>query len=121
MKSKLLSVVFACGVTLTLGGCLIARSTSVYETGQRVTEHTKHQITIGETTDEWLLATLGEPTDRQTVEDQPNTEIWRYTYKKREESGGAVFLLFAGSSSKSTSTTTYFEVTDGVVTKYWSE
>jgi len=121
MKKKILTLVILAGSTIALSGCLIASSNSTYETGRRVTDNTKSQVHIGHTSDDWLVATLGEPTERSKVEGQDNVEIWRYSYNKREESGGTVFLLFAGSSSKTISTTTYFELTDGVVTRYWSE
>lgn len=121
MKRTPLTLAALMAITVTLGGCLVSSSTSSYETGRRVTDETTAQIVPGETTREWLLATLGEPTARTTVEGEEGVEIFRYDWQKREESGGAVFLLFAGSSSKSTRHTTYFEITNGVVTRYWAE
>lgn len=52
---------------LSLPGCLAASSSSSYETGRQVTSATIDKITIGQTTENWLLGTLGEPTNRQVV------------------------------------------------------
>lgn len=107
---------------MSLGGCLLATSSSTYETGRLVSSNTLSRVEIGKTTESWLLGTLGEPSSRATVnEANPKVEILRYDYTKREESGGALFLIFAGSSTKSTTNSTWFEVTDGVVTNHGTD
>lgn len=108
------------GVSWSLGGCLIASSTSMHESGRRVSASTLSQIEADVTTDAWLLAALGEPTARMKIEGGEG-EILRYDYQRRRESSGAVFLLFAGSSSETIESSTYFEVKDGIVVRFWSE
>lgn len=102
-------------------GCLITSASRVDESGVRVSPQTLEQVEPGETTEQWLVATLGEPTARSTVEGEDGTEILRYTYRRVESSKGAVFLIFGGSRRHEESQTTYFEVTDGVVTRMWTE
>lgn len=112
----------ALGTFLTLAtGCLISHSSDTFETGHRVSPATLSEVEVGHTTRDWLIATLGEPTSSQLVNEHPHIEMLKYSYKKRKESSGSVFLIFAGSSSSSRHSTTYFELTNGVVTSYWSD
>jgi len=102
-------------------GCLIGTSNKVKESGTPVADTTLRQVEIGKTTESWLLATLGPPTTRSKVDDQPGVEIFAYNHQVVRTSGGYVFLLFSGSNEKVDQHRTVFEITDGVVTKYWSE
>lgn len=106
------SVVFA-------SGCLVMRGSSTGESGVQITEPTLQQIKPGETTEAWLVAAAGEPTSRRSVDER--TSILRYDHTVTTASGGAVFLLFAGGDEEHTTTSTLFEVTDGVVTRFWTE
>ncbi|MGI9015245.1 MAG: hypothetical protein ACR2GY_13500 [Phycisphaerales bacterium] len=119
-----MSTVAAMSLVMFIGsasGCLISSSNSSYETGRRVSQDTMSQVEIGHTSEAWLIATLGEPTTRTTVQGSEHICILRYDYQQRKESGGAVFLLFAGSSSSSNSHSTFFETTHGVVSRMWTE
>lgn len=104
-----------------LTGCLITSSKQVKETGTPVSSTTLRQVEPGVTTKDWLLATLGPPTSRKCVEDQGNVEILAYQHEVVKTSRGKVFLLFSGSSNTVEAQKTFFEVTDGVVTRYWTE
>lgn len=108
-------------VLTTAGGCLIVGGRYVEERGVQLSGPTLQQVEVGQTTEAWLLATLGEPTERRAVEGMPNVQILKYTHTIHREEGGAVFILFAGGSHTREVTTTYFELTDGVVTKFWTE
>ena len=118
-------ICIAAGLTsamaLAAGGCLITSGKSYEESGVRVTGSTLQQIVPGETTGQWVVTTLGEPTSRRTVPDQPNVEILRYEFVRKKSEGGTVFLLFAGGSKSKEISTALFEVTDGVVTRHWTE
>ena len=105
----------------TATGCLIGTSNSVKESGTPVSGTTLRQVEVGKTTESWLLATLGPPTTRAKVNDQPGVEILTYNHRVVRESHGHVFLLFSGSNEKVDSNRTFFEISDGVVSKYWSE
>ncbi|MHC4989386.1 MAG: hypothetical protein ACYTGC_00255 [Planctomycetota bacterium] len=103
------------------GGCLVMSGKSSDEWGVRITDATLTNVVPGETTEAWLLATLGEPTERQAVEGQEGTQILKYRYSRNRSEGALVFLIFAGGSSQRESVTTFFEVVDGVVTRHWTE
>lgn len=109
------------GGVLASAGCLVSSSNKTVESGTRVSGATFDTIQIGQTTEAWLIATLGPPTSRTPVENQPGVEILRYDYSRVEQSAGAVFLIFGGRTSRTTTSRAFFEVTNGVVTRYWQE
>ena len=114
------------GVALTAfvfaaSGCLITTGSSINEYGTLVTQKTLDQIVLGATSEAWVIATLGEPTDVTTVDGDQNVRILTYEHTVERDSGGTVlFLIAAGSETKSTQRA-YFEITDGVVTRHWIE
>lgn len=120
MTSRFLPMLAAGGFLAAASGCLVTHGSSHEETGVRVSHHTLNQVTVGSTTEEWLLATLGEPTSRSWVEGT-NQEILRYEHHVDHEEAGTVFLIFAGGKDYSRTSVTYFELTEGVVTKFWTE
>jgi outer membrane protein assembly factor BamE (lipoprotein component of BamABCDE complex) len=105
----------------TSGGCLVMSGTSVEQHGVRVTRSTLDQVEIGTTSEAWVVATLGEPTERTTVEGQEHVSVLRYDFVESRSEGGTVFLIFAGGKDVTTTTRTFFEVTGGVVSRYWTE
>jgi hypothetical protein len=107
-------------VSLPLGGCLVTSSNTVEESGVRVSESTLANVEPGRTTGAWPIATLGEPTSRTPVADQPGTEI-SYEHVRSERSAGAVFLILGGASSKSERSRVFFEVENGLVRRSWPE
>lgn len=111
--------VFLAVFIMAASGCLIISGKTVHESGVKITDSTLRQIRIGETTEAWILATLGEPTTRTEVED--GTVMLRYDHCITRAEGGAVFLIFAGGSETRTRSSTYFEIRDGIVTRVWSE
>jgi outer membrane protein assembly factor BamE (lipoprotein component of BamABCDE complex) len=111
---------FAISVPL-LSGCLVTSQSRIDETGVRISAQTLEQVEPGRTTESWLLSTLGHPTSVSRVEDYDDLKLLRYTYIQQRTDKGAVFLLFGGSTQRRESTTTYFEVTDGIVTRHWTE
>jgi hypothetical protein len=121
MALKTKSVPAGAAFALAANGCLVMSGESVDESGVKIPGTTLQQIDIGTTRVDWLVATLGEPNSRCAVESRPGVEILRYDFEPRTGKGGTVFLIFAGGSEKSVTERTYFEVTDGVVTKYWKE
>jgi hypothetical protein len=64
---------------------------------------------------------LGEPTLRTDIADHPGQQILRYDFTRSEQSSGAVFLIFGGSTTRQSSSRVFFEVTNGVVTRFWQE
>jgi hypothetical protein len=86
-----------------------------------VSRQTLAQIEPGVTTEAWLRATIGEPTDVSCVEGQEHVRVLKYEHSITKSEGGTVFLIFAGGSEKREVSTTYFEIVDGIVARYWSE
>jgi hypothetical protein len=119
MFRNLIRNVFIAGVLFIASGCLLTSSNTTDESGVRVGAGTLRQVEVGRTTEDWLLATLGPPTSRNKVRGE--LEILGYDHQVVKKSNGSVFLLFAGSSKKVEKSSTYFELSDGVVTRYWTE
>ncbi|MBX3386358.1 MAG: outer membrane protein assembly factor BamE [Phycisphaeraceae bacterium] len=114
--------------TLTLGmlaaglctsGCLITGSNHQTVAGSYVGVETMEQIRPGQTTAEWVEATLGMPTSRQTLTD--GAEIWRYSYTRTKSGHGAVLLLFSHRDSNTQTHSTIIEFRDGVVQRAWQD
>jgi hypothetical protein len=104
---------------LAAGGCLVTSKSKTTQSGASVSEVTLDQIRPGQTTEAWLIASAGQPTSRARVDD--HTEILRYDHVETRTSGGTIFLLFAGGSTRQTTTSVRFEVTDGIIARYWTE
>lgn len=101
-------------------GCLISTSSETYETGHFVSPGELASVEIDHTTEHRLIHQFGEPTIRRST-DRPGTEILMYEHTKVKKSRGRVLILFSGRNRRVTHQTTCFEVTDGIVTRYWSE
>ena len=117
MLMGLTAVAFAVMTT----GCLVVTGSAYHESGVKVTQNTLDRIELGATTEAWVIATLGEPTERTEVKGQPDVAILRYEHRTTEHSGGTVLFIFAGAKDESHTSTAYIEVTDGIVTDYWTE
>jgi outer membrane protein assembly factor BamE (lipoprotein component of BamABCDE complex) len=105
---------------LPLTGCLIYRDDTRYgDKGKAPTDRTLDQIQTGTTTREWVLVTLGEPSRQSTIQD--GTEVLEYQYSRKKDNQFIlcpfVFINDEGEEKQ----TLYFEVADGVVTKFWKE
>ncbi|HPC95677.1 MAG TPA: hypothetical protein PLU87_12090 [Sedimentisphaerales bacterium] len=114
-------IIVLCAVLgLVLSGCISSRSDVSYgEKGPVVGSETLRQIRVGVTTREWLLGTLGEPTSETQT---PNgTEILKYVYTKKVDSDLDVFIFLDFDDKREERTVLYFEIADGVVSRYWKE
>jgi hypothetical protein len=103
------------------GGCLVMTGESTDESGTKVTQSTLEQIEVGTTTETWVRATLGEPSGERVIDEEKKIKVLRYEYSETRSGGGAVFLIWAGGSQTTSTSTTYFEITDGIVTRHWRE
>lgn len=121
MIRQLLTTTLAAGFLLAGTGCLVVSGDAIEERGVKVTGATLDQIEVGVTTEDWLLAALGEPSDITEVASHEGVRIFKYTHEVRESEGGAVFLIYAGGSTDIQQSVAYFEITNGVVTRYWVE
>lgn len=105
---------FACA---TLAGCIHGSSYSSLD-GNYVGAGTFERIKIGETTEAWVAAALGNPTRKTDIE---GGSLWAYEYERTERSRGSVLLVIGGSSSEKSAGGTYIEIKDGVVTDAWRD
>lgn len=112
---RVLAVGAALISSCALTGCI--SSPSKAETGIRIGDETLEQFKAGITTQEWLVAILGEPTSWAAVEGVENTKVFRYATGEASSGLGSVF---SGGSTKNTSVV-YFIITDGVVTRFWAD
>lgn len=105
---------------LPLGGCLIYHNHVNYSgKGKPLSDNTLDQIETGTTTKDWVLATLGEPSNQSTTADA--TEILEYRYgKKRDNQFVFIPFVFINDDSEDKQTV-YFEIRDGLVKNYWME
>jgi len=99
------------------GGCLVSSTSNQHISGNYVPENTFDRIEPGKTTQDWVKATLGEPSTKQPADG--SSEIWKYSYTEEKESTGAIFLIFGGSDKKQFQRTAYVQFKDGVVTSKW--
>jgi len=104
---------------LVTSGCLIARSTSVEISGKQVSLDVRERIVVGETTTDWLLDVLGEPTGREQVGERSEILSYESVTVKEKESG--VFLLWVGEKTVRTTEIARFELEDGVLARHWME
>ena len=107
------------GASLLLTGCLFTASNKESGSGTKVADETFKQIKEGQTSEEWVRATLGPPTSDTTM--QNGGHILKYTYTEKRESSGAVFLIFGGHNEQTVEHNAFFEIRDGKVTKAWRQ
>jgi outer membrane protein assembly factor BamE (lipoprotein component of BamABCDE complex) len=103
-----------------LVGCVIvnADSHTKYE-GRYVSDETLAQIQPG-ATQEYVLALMGEPSNRTELSD--GTSIWKWAYSKRVSSQNHVLLLFSGDSSKESAGAVYVDFgPDHLVRRHWRD
>ncbi|RMH25951.1 MAG: hypothetical protein D6693_08100 [Planctomycetota bacterium] len=104
---------------VTLGGCISSGSVSEYE-GPNIGDRTLAQIEPGETTRAWILAVLGEPTERSTVDGAGDVEVWKWVRRKMTTTRGSALVVSSKSRTEEVRTV-YVELTDGVVTRAWRD
>jgi outer membrane protein assembly factor BamE (lipoprotein component of BamABCDE complex) len=109
------------GVTgLVLSGCISGRSNVTYgPEGPAVGHETLRQIKVGQTSREWVLGTLGAPTSETTTPE--GTQILKYVYTKNVDSDLDVFLFLDFDDQREERTVYYFEIADGIVSRFWKE
>ena len=105
---------------LIVGGCVSGRTDISYGSqGPAVGRETLKKVKTGETTKEWLVSTLGEPSSESGTPE--GIEILKYCYTKKIDSSFAISPFLDLDNKKEEHTTLYFELKDGVVTKFWKE
>lgn len=105
---------------LMISGCISSGSVSEYE-GPSIGDRTLAQIEPGETSQRWVLAVLGEPTERARIDEaEGGLEVWKWTRRKVITTRGSAVLVSSRSKSEEIRTV-YVEFRDGVVTRAWRD
>ena len=103
-----------------LSGCISGRSNVSYGSkGPAVGHDTIGQVEVGKTSKEWVLATLGTPSSAAATPE--GTEILKYEYTKKTDSSFSFCIFFDFDDKRDERTVYYFEIADGIVTKFWKE
>ncbi|MCF3648933.1 hypothetical protein [Synoicihabitans lomoniglobus] len=119
-RQTLRGVAVATAWVLLVSGCAVINShQDSHFSGNRVSTETLNKVQPGVTTESWLVATLGEPSRKDQVD--PGTKILRYTSKHVTRIDTELLLVLDTSSRKEDITTVFFEIQDGVLSRYWSE
>lgn len=121
MNARSLGRFFVVSITslllLTNAGCLFGGKSKVKQEGNYVAQNTLSQIQTGKTTEAWVRAVIGEPTEK--VSAGPDHAIWKYAYTETKDSSGYVFLIFSAADQKVNRNTVFIEFEKGIVTKTW--
>jgi len=116
---NVLTVVVCLLVSAVFAGCIVVADTNRRHTGMVPSAATIKQVELGETTAEWLIAAVGQPSSRQKVDE--HTELLRYERTTTVNSSLNILVLLHTNDNTRTHEAVVFEVVDGVVQKYWTE
>jgi hypothetical protein len=113
-------LIFLALLTLLSISC-ISSSKNIRYSGldQPISSSTLKQVKPGDTTKQWLIATLGEPTDEHTTDQ--GLEILKYTCKRTENYCFSMFLILTIRDEKERINSVVFEIKDDIVQRYWKE
>lgn len=118
MKAAILVLSILAAVMLT--GCISSHSDVKYGSkGPAVGSATLRQVKCGETTKDWLLTVLGEPT--RATQTANGSEVLTYEYTKNIESDVSFCIFFDADDRREERTIYVFELENGIVTRYWKE
>lgn len=86
-----------------------------------VGQETLDLIVPGETTAEWIERRLGKPTTSEPMFTAAK-KLWRYEYEKIEQPDGTAYRLLDNTyTSRRIARAIHFEITAGVVDRWWIE
>jgi outer membrane protein assembly factor BamE (lipoprotein component of BamABCDE complex) len=117
MKSAI-TTALCVSAPLALGACIINAHSHTERSGLYVSAETLRQIEPGRSRD-YVLALLGEPTSRTTLD--AGVEIWKWAYSETRRSEDTLIFVFSGENSERVAGAAYVEFQDGVVTKTWRD
>jgi len=116
---QLVLTMIVIGSLLPVAGCFIWNSDVSYgEKGAPPSGSTLKQVECGKTTRDWLMVTLGEPSEQSTTD--AGVELLKYKYSKTQESNVVMPFVIVNDEKKNEQTV-YFQVKEGIVQKYWVE
>ena len=104
-------------MSVLMAGCMVCDN-DVHYTG--VEDQQLNEIERGQTTKDWLIETLGEPSEQYT--DEEGNEILRYKCTKRIEKDFVLIPpVIVTNEQKTIEHIVAFEVRDDIVQRYWKE
>ena len=103
-------------LALTLTSCTTDSDRGI--SGQYVSESTLGQVGPG-STQQNVLALLGDPTTRAKID--ASTEIWRWRYRESRTKNSHVLLLIHTADSSEAEHSTFVQFENGLVTKAWRD
>jgi len=116
---RLVLTLIAISSLLPVAGCFVWNNDVSYgEKGAPLSGSTLKQIECGKTTRDWLMVTLGKPSEQSTTD--AGVELLKYKYSKTQESNVVMPFVIVNDEKKNEQTV-YFQVEDGIVQKYWVE
>ena len=110
-----------CMLVVVIGsGCISSQSDVTYgPKGPAVGSSTLGKVKVGQTSEAWVLGTLGEPSSETVTSD--DTRILRYEYTRSVDSRFSMPLIVDSHDKRESRTVYVFEITDGIVTRFWKE
>ena len=84
---------------LTASGCLIRSSSSTSYAGNRITSKSLARLVKGETTEEFVLATIGAADDQHELSD--GSVLWKYSWTEKRHHSGAVAANLTNGEARS--------------------
>ena len=106
--------------SVLIAGCLVSDSEVSYVGRKRpIGNQALRQIECGQTTRDWLVAALGEPTEQSVTED--GTEILKYRCIETRDNEFVLFPIVFVDDEKETDHSVSFEIKDGIVQRFWKE
>ena len=104
-------------MSILMAGCMVCDN-DVHYTG--VEDQQLNEIERGQTIKDWLIETLGEPSEQYT--DEEGNEILRYKCTKRIEKDFVLIPpVIVTNEQKTIEHIVAFEVRDDIVQRYWKE
>jgi outer membrane protein assembly factor BamE (lipoprotein component of BamABCDE complex) len=118
LTSRILGLAAVLG--LVASSCVVVHSDSHTQySGRHVSDATLEQIKP-ESSQEYVLTLIGEPTSKSDLTD--GSSIWKWSYTKKQTSSGHLILLFSGGSTTETNGAAYVEFTpEGRVRHAWRD
>jgi hypothetical protein len=108
-----------CAAAILSGGCLINSHSRTEYSGDYVSASALSRVQVGQSKRDFVVATLGEPTCKSTLDD--GAELWKWKYKRTHCGDGSVFLLIDASDHTEQEGSTCVMFRDGVVEKKWQD
>lgn len=109
--------VFAAVLALALTGCLVAVDSDSRALRTVWSEGDVSRLEVGESDEQFVRGTFGEPTSRLTYAD--GSAVWKYRNRSERDTEVGVFLLFSIDVEEERIETLSIEFADGVVSNYW--